>query len=335
MILCDEQMAAVCGGQQSEEWEPVERPVGPQPLPDWLCGAHIDWMNGCSNAPHILLKVRTDPYRWPDMRFEKVGASAYIARNDDGRARVHYHDGAVSDGAAWRVFAGDKPFTYQWKVPDKQYNEAWQEAAQRAGQKHLDWCMQGKHEAKLFTGEVVDRATLRLEVKTLQITTQQAGYGGDGYLITMLDGTERMLRGPWHGGAPKGLVEVSTVDMSYDFNTEPRNRGRHSKPWHRRSACGGLYITEDLFLRAMARYCPHAGIARVTRSYGVRLEMYREEWCMPKAAIYELERMRDQKREPAGQFWRVYWDGRGIYCGQLRIPKHGFRPEVTDLPGAA
>jgi hypothetical protein len=162
----------------------------------------------------------------------------------------------------------------------------------------------------------------------VRATTQQSGFGGDHYWLTMDDGEPLVLRGPWHGGAPAGYVEVSFVDMDYRGNQE--NRWNRKRPWFRRSATAGLYLTEDLFFRIIARFCAHASLARVQHSYGSRIEPYRSEWFMPKAAIYELERSRAQRNEPAGKHWRVYWDGRGRYCGQLRIPSHGYLDEVPE-----
>lgn len=325
MYLSDEQMSAAIGAGVSA-WAEVERPVGPQPLPSWVRGANVRWDNGAANAPSVILKTTGDVRQWDDKRWAKEDAKTYIARHPDGRAAVLYHDGPVSKAAAWRVFVGDKPFTHTWTVPDRRNGESWETAAQRAGDEHLAKC---RRIDELYSEEKPAKE-YRIVVKLLEITTLQGGFGGDGYLLAMQDGTERMLRGPWHGGAPQGYVEVSGYDSTSDATGWERSR-----KWYRRGGYAGLYITEDLFLRIMARYCPHVPIMRVEHSYGSRLEPYRVEWGAPKYDIYELEISRAQRKEPAGEFWRVYWDGREVYCGTLRIPEYGFRPEVTDLPTEA
>lgn len=153
-------------------------------------------------------------------------------------------------------------------------------------------------------------------------TTQQSGYGGSCYWLKMLDGSDLVLRGPWHGGAPSGYVEVGTIDITSAYCSN--NKWNRDKPWYRRGGGPSVYVTEDLFLRIVARYCAHAPIARVQHRYGTRLEPFRAEWGVPKAFIYHQEMMRARREEPAGPFWRVYWDGSERYCGGLRIPTHGF-----------
>ena len=167
----------------------------------------------------------------------------------------------------------------------------------------------------------------------VRATEQQQGYAGAHIWITMTDGETLVLRGPWHGGAPAGYVEVYTVDMDSKYNAN--DRWNLARPWHKRSSTYGLYITEDLFLRIIARFCPHIRVARVNHSYGNRLNAYRAEWGMPKEFIYEIERGRATRHEPAGEFWRVYWDAHEGYCGSMRIPKYGFQAAVMDLPTEA
>lgn len=290
MELSDEQMACVTGVGIGQ-WAPMDRPVGPQPLPAWIAGAHVNWMDGAANAPTVKLKVRGDVYAWDDQRWASEVGGCYIARHDDGRARVLYHTGPVSHASAWRIFTGKgKPFTYRWIVPERiRCDEAWASAAVREGQKHLD-SIQAPADWQLtdpYSGEPVDRAACQLEVKNLRVTTQQSGFGGDAYLLTMLDGFEVMLRGPWHGGAPAGYVEVTTYDI-----TQPTSKWDRVRPWFKRGGRGGLYVTEDLYLRILSRYAAHALLARVHHSYGWRVEPYRAEWGEPKAGIYELERAR-------------------------------------------
>ncbi len=285
MYLSDDQMAVV-SGTSIQNWEEVELPVGRQPLPAWVAGAHVDWKNGRVNSPDVLLKLRGKNFDWPDKRWAKEADGIYIARHADGRAEVMYHRGAIS-------------------------------------------MVELKDERQLSAGvKPSDLATVKVRA-----TTQQDGFAGRHYWLMMEDGEPLVLRGPWHGGAPAGYVEVLTVDMDTSWNRD--YRWYQGRPWFKRGACFGLYITEDLFLRIVAHYAAHARVARVVHSYGPRLDLYRAEWGMPKEFIYELERGRAVRKEPAGEFWRVYWDNHEGYCGSLRIPTYGFRHEVTDLPTAA
>lgn len=328
MILSDEQMNAVTGSGIAA-WEPVSLPIGRQQLPDWLTGVHINWMNGAANAPCITLKTNCNVGNWEGKVWtRRKGTSCYISSHEDGRASVMYHDGAVSPVAVWRVFAGDAPVTYKWTVPERTTGESWVAAASREGFKHLELCRAHGNVLETYSGVKAKSSDLHVVVKELSATTQQQGFGGDGYMLSMADGTELLLRGPWHGGAPTGYVEVSTVDTSSKYHRSGRRE--RFLPWHKAGGtCGGLYIAEELMLRAVAHFCPHIGIARVTHSYGVRLEPYQLQWNMPKAGVYQIEIERARRKEPAGDFWRVYWDGRGLYCGSLRMPTYGFQEGVS------
>lgn len=314
-MLSDEQMSCVSGAGVGD-WSEVVRPTGSHPLPDWVKDAHIDWMDGCGNAPDVRIKAIGSVYRWPDQRFEKIG-KAYIARHPDGRVAVHYHDGAVSTCCAYRILVDGKPTAFPWKIADKGYTETSEKAAHREADKWM---------ANLRTFHDKKGLKLEAEFKTVQATTQQDGFGGSYYWLTMIDGSELVLRGPWHGGAPEGYVEVGTVDVTGPYFATGWSRG---KRWYKRTGGPSVYLTEELYLRIVARYCPHAPIARVQRSYGTRLEPFRAEWGCPKSFIYELELERNRRKEPAGPFWRVYWDGTNRYCGSLRMPTHGFQEGVA------
>lgn len=218
----------------------------------------------------------------------------------------------------------------QW--PDKRFAK---EGKQAYVARHAD----GRAEMYLHAGQVSmvelcdDRLVgsmpyAELPKISVRATTQQDGFGGRNFWLTMNDGEPLVLRGPWHGGAPPGYVEVHTVDMESAYNQE--NKWNKARPWYLRSATFGTFITEELFLRIVATYCPHVHIARVQHTYGMRLEPYRPEWDSLKYDVYlaELEKMR--KHLPAGPFWRVCWDGTGRYCGSLRVPKYGYEDGVLD-----
>lgn len=158
-------------------------------------------------------------------------------------------------------------------------------------------------------------------------TTKQDGFGGAEYWLTMEDGSDLVLRGPWHGGTPAGYVEVTLCDVTAQMYGD---KWSQSRPWYTRYSGGFLYIKEELFLRIVATHCAHARVARVGHSYGARLETYRAEWAMPKVAIYGVEIERCRASQPAGPNWRVYWDGTTCYCGSLRVPTYGYRDDVHE-----
>lgn len=106
----------------------------------------------------------------------------------------------------------------------------------------------------------------------LPATTAQEGFGGAHIPIFMEDGSEIILRGPWHVGAPEGYVEVS-----YQMRGE-RWGGR-----------AGLYITIDLFTRIMARFQAHLELVEVTYGGCTTIEPMKPEWGEPKRLVYERE----------------------------------------------
>lgn len=324
MIPSDEQVIAFTGDASVRAWQQVERPVGRQQLPGWLRGAHVDWRYGYGSPPDVKLKVHGNVYRWDDQRWAKEGKKTYITRHEDGRARVLYHDGAVTPTWCWRVFVGDRPLTFQWQVCAPLPGETSEQVARRAGGENLASVRSLGHEfSSPYGGAPMRSADAHLVVKQFLCTTKQQGFGGDAFELPMVDGSDVMLLGPWHGGTPPGFVEVTTHDASRPLV------GRYDKrrPWHERSAVGGLYVTEDLFMRILATHAAHVQLARTHHSYGWRLEPYDANWGEPKAMIYELELGRAIRNEPAGPHWKVFWDRSRTYCGGPcpEVPPYGLR----------
>jgi hypothetical protein len=64
--------------------------------------------------------------------------------------------------------------------------------------------------------------------------------------------------------------------MAWDARRQP-GRG-----WHAQTAIGGLFITEELFLRLLARFEPTCRAARVTTGIGTRIQPVRANWDAPK-----------------------------------------------------
>lgn len=302
-MLSDEQMAVVSGSRNGE-WVDIPLPTGRQQLPAWVRGAHVDWHDGVANAPTVSINVRGDVMRWDGMVWSREPGGMYIARNEDGRACVHHHNGEVKLTTLKRYRTAD--------------GELHVYAPEKSGLSNIigpDCCFSDR----IQPGEWVDVEMLA--------TTKQDGYGGAEITLNMVDGTELVLRGPWHVGAPPGYVEVRCCDSTLRYGWE---RKKENRRWHTRSIGGSLYITYDLFMLIVAAYLPHIKVAAVQKSYGPRLEAYRAEWGRLKYEIYELERARACNKKPAGPFWRTYWDGKNTYCGSFRKPEYGYRSEVHE-----
>lgn len=323
-LSTDQQL--VVDGCRSRSWTPLEMPTGRQQLPDWLLGLHIDWCRGVANAPRIKLKVRDGVHRWPGQTWERRPDGLYVAEHPDGRALAHYHKGRVSPRAMWRIFCADgKPFTHQWAVmADGQTLED----ARAAG---------GSHLAKMLANDYLSAAQrteylgCRVETRLAFVTEESQGYGGSHFEIATAAGEPLVLRGPWHGGPPPGYAEVTTVDEQ-QRGAQNRRGWKPTPRWHQMGGSFGLCVSDDLLVRALAHYQPHVGLAHLPDNYGNRVEPYLPQWQGLKTDVYEVERQRSIRQEPAGEFWRVYWDARGSYCGQLRLPTYGIQDGVYDQP---
>jgi hypothetical protein len=238
-------------------WEEVERPIGPQPIPLWCKAVHIDWMMGYGNAPNVLVKTKGED--WPDKRFRKEG-ECYIAEHPDGRGEMHVHDGKVG---LYPVKAFRRPDGSLHQ--NRRYGPEWPEANPMF--KTADGIVRG-HEP----GEWVETP--------MRATTQQDGYAGRHFWITLDDGEPLVLRGPWHCGAPKGYLSITTVDMDY---AEKHGIGGRRSPWWKNLGCFGTALRVDVYIAVLSRFVPHLPLALVTYNWGgPYLEVYKSEWGEPK-----------------------------------------------------
>jgi len=267
MDLSDEQMGAAMFGARGVEctWEPITLPEGPRPIPAWCTGLHVDFVDAYSNAPRFKLKTTSNVRDWPEKRFERKGR-LFLAVAPDGRAEAYYHDSTLRP-TTLRRFRCDDGRLLQYR-PSEPRNDC-------------------SCPSVLTPGEWV-------EVERLA-TTQQEGFGGAHIDITMTDGAEVTLRGPWHGGAPAGFVETAYVDMSYPWRPRPR-KDRPSR-WHDQGGVGGLFVAEATFIDIFARFAPHLTLAAVTNGIGRRIQPLKPEWSEPKDWVMARERLaRDTER---------------------------------------
>lgn len=243
MNVSTEQMHAVMGGLGRQvAWRRIERPIGPQALPEWVKGAEINWHDDYGNSPSVRLLVRGDVREWPDKVFTKEG-DRFIARHEDGRAEQYSHDGAIerthvnfwkgADGSVRRSPRYDVslwPTTYGYEPGEWVPVEAW-------------------------------------------ATPKQGGFGGSTIWVNLDDGREVALRGPWHVGSPEGYADVSYSDRSVPFGSR-----------------AGLFITQDLLVRILARFQAHLDLALVDYGYATGVEPMKPEWDAPKTVVMARQR---------------------------------------------
>lgn len=234
-------------------WFYAELPEGRQEIPSWAKGLHVNWNEQYGNPPDYKLKVIGDARTWPDKRFELRGDNMWIAEHPDGRAEVYYQTavGMKRDKVKrWRDAADGSLHKYPRTLP-------------RVEDETGSYCPNAP-------GEWVDIETM--------CTVQQEGFGGAHIDITMKDGSQITLRGPWAGGAPTGYIDVSYQDVTCQYF-----KSWKGTPWYARGGVGGLFITHDLFERLFARFQPHLFLANVNEGLGFQLQAINPHWGEPKA----------------------------------------------------
>lgn len=271
MFLSTEQTrAAMHGINDRFSWRLLDRPVGPQPIPSWCKDVSVYWADGYTNSPSVTLKVTENVRRWPDKRFRVEDGSYYRAYHEDGRLEQYAHGGPISDVELQMFQSIDGTL--------RQYRRCGTEWGNEPGIQFVEpWGDRLGYEP----GEYV---------KVMRwATTAQGGFGGSHVHLVMEDGSDLVLRGPWHVGSPAGYAEVAYVDVS--------ERDRYGqRKWSNRTATGGLYLTLNLFVRIMSRFAPHLPLAEVTYSGCTTIEPMKPEWDVPKRLVYEREW---QKRQAA------------------------------------
>lgn len=103
----------------------------------------------------------------------------------------------------------------------------------------------------------------------------QEGYGGRWTTITMIDGTERTLKGPWH---------VALNSEAYGF--PPAVEVHYTVPttWGNRMEYFGLGVTYPLLAGLIAKFRPGLQMARVSE-YGGNTIQPLTKYGVPKAAL--------------------------------------------------
>jgi hypothetical protein len=260
-------------------------------------------MHGWGNRPRYKVRCRTDP-----LEFTRDGSPVWTAEprksnsrcwkaERDGVAAVHYHGGAIS------VQTFDK---------------------------HVRW-IEKPSLTNNWKGEEE-----RSEYQMLA-TTQNEGYAGRHFDITMAEcvlpvfadgvvaptpikaGTPLRLRGPWHGGAPDGYLEIS-----YDIDEEVTKqmgwlRKRRTR-WHSSGGYFGLYIKPDVFLNIAATFQPHIQWAWVTDCGDRRLEPLVPQTRLPKGLYVAPADCPGHDYAHSGSSAKENPFDQCKFCGQRRDP---------------
>lgn len=236
--------------KQEPTWRLIERPVGPQPIPDWVSGARIEWLDQYSNPPSVYLKS-VGAHSWPDKRWH-VHKGLWSALHPDGRGEFLSHHGSVTMTTLRRRREGVsiRDDNGQIRKPD----ELWE------------------------------------DYQGLATTQQEGFAGREFPVVmaddTAWPGQTIILRGPWYGGRMGGYQEVTTVEMAEPSPYEIRRR----IPWYRRGGTFGLFLRQDVLINVLSRFLPYLELAAVERKYEPRVQPLKPEWDAPKHWIYERER---------------------------------------------
>jgi hypothetical protein len=260
MMLSGEQTRVAMHGIGKEpEWSMIERPVGRSNLvPAWCTGAHVNWMDDYSNPPDVRLKVDCEARRWEDKRYRKEG-NHYRAYHADGRMEQYSHGSALymDKVRRWKSHDGSL-HSYAPTGETGTYNSETRQFDNPKG----EW----------------------VEVERL-CTTRQEGFGGSHYDIILEDGTEVVLRGPWHTSGPAGYTEVAYVYPGASW----RGQYRRPQPWYKMTGMAGLLIRDEVFVAIMSRFLPHLELARVKEHGMEDIQPLKPEWDAPKCVVRARE----------------------------------------------
>jgi len=244
--LNDDQLGAVMAGtKQTKSFEIIDVPAGPRELPAWLIDCHVNWMDQYGNRPAIMAKFAYNPAK--ALTWTNDGSKVWLGTNDEGNCfECHYHNGRVSEQEFERFV--------RWDTPDGKY--------------------------------AMDCKAIK-ETYRMLATTKQEGYGGRGFDIQMSEDSPKYpgqlvrLQGPWHGGAPKGFVNLSGITWDEEHRND-KFYNRRRTPWYRRGGCFGYMVTEQTYIDMLATFVPHMKTARVNLGYGIYIEPCRPETGAPK-----------------------------------------------------
>lgn len=149
------------------EW--VDLPVGRKPIPDWVKGARIDWMDGWSNPPALEIMIAEGAADWPGKRWRREGDDLYAATHEDGRA----------------------------------------DFLSASGEPRMEWIPAKLPLALPITPGAPFLKNVFWGVERVRATPQNDGFAGRHFRLTMEDGEPLVLRGAWFGSRLPGYLQVN------------------------------------------------------------------------------------------------------------------------------
>ncbi len=149
------------------EW--VDLPTGPQPLPEWVKGARVDWMPQYANPPSMRIMVTSGADEWPGKRWRREGDALYAATHEDGRA----------------------------------------DFLSASGEPRLEWLRAKLPLALPITPSKPYMGNTFWGVEQVRATPPTDGFGGRHFRLMMGDGEPLVLRGAWFGGKLPGYWQTS------------------------------------------------------------------------------------------------------------------------------
>lgn len=183
--------------------------------------------------------------KWDGPIYQRIG-EYFIAKHKDGRVRAYKHGGKIGI------------------------------------HKHHVWVSEvtGQVRAHPKQGEPG-----RWEDREMLSTSRSDGFGGSKIFITLDDGRDLILWGPWSSGTPAGYQESSLWLGRGNKQLSPRQGGTGV----------GAAFSHDLLTRAAARFLPHIELALVTYNYGTFLEPVSPEHAYAPKAFFQQEMDRVRK----------------------------------------
>lgn len=252
-VVSDSQEVAISAGLRRGEKSWRRLPLDVQAaVPDWALDLHIDFRDGWGNLPEVQLHLAYDPLSRAGVsgRREDLKPAwkflpeprAYVGEAE-GMAGVHYHEAPkctmLSQFEGYETGEDGKP----------NYNKP----------------LYSKYSAVA--------------------TPESDGYCGRTFLIRMASDSPSFpgeivhLRGPWHGGAPEGFIEVHCHVKDKEADERRRQWAAEHHPddpsrqaWHNLGLTFGWYVRREVLFAISAAKQPSLEWAEVNHGNWLRLE---------------------------------------------------------------
>ncbi len=92
-------------------------------------------------------------------------------------------------------------------------------------------------------------------------TSPGEGYGGREFRLTMIDGSQQVLKGPWSGNE----LSMAAAGFPMTYQCRAKHRCNWGDGW---SSSGGVHLLEPMWRAAIERFCPDAHLVRAECAAG-------------------------------------------------------------------